>query len=93
MTGAPTTARQSVYRVSLVDERSRAVTLKGLAVTPETPVRKSIVKTTFEDANNYMKDGVLLRQVLNVIDELMETLRMIQPRLYNAVVAKLAEIG
>lgn len=45
-------------------------TLKGLHVTPETPMKKSIVKTTFEDANNYMKDGVLLRQVINVIDEL-----------------------
>ena len=45
-------------------------TLKGLNVTPATPIKKSIVKTTFEDANNYMKDGVLLRQVLNIIDEL-----------------------
>ena len=45
-------------------------TLKNLNVTPETPIKKSIVKTTFEDANNYMKDGVLLRQVINVIDEL-----------------------
>lgn len=45
-------------------------TLKALHVTPETPIKKSIVKTTFEDANNYMKDGVLLRQVINVIDEL-----------------------
>lgn len=45
-------------------------TLKGLDVTPETPIKKSIVKTTFEDANQYMKDGVLLRQVINIIDEL-----------------------
>lgn len=45
-------------------------TLKGLNVTPETPIKKSIVRTTFEDANNYMKDGVLLRQIINVIDEL-----------------------
>jgi type I restriction enzyme M protein len=45
-------------------------TLKGLEVTPETPIRKAIVQTTFADANNYMKDGVLLRQVVNVIDEL-----------------------
>lgn len=45
-------------------------TLKGLNVTPETPIKKSIVRTTFEDTNNYMKDGVLLRQVINVIDEL-----------------------
>ncbi len=32
--------------------------------------QKAIVQTTFADANNYMKDGVLLRQVINVIDEL-----------------------
>lgn len=45
-------------------------TFKELNVTPDTPIKKSIVKTTFEDANNYMKDGVLLRQVINIIDEL-----------------------
>ena len=45
-------------------------TLKGLAVTPDTPVKKAIVKSTFEDANNYMKDGVYLRQVVDVIDEI-----------------------
>ena len=43
-------------------------TLKGLDVDADTPIRKAIVKTTFEDANQYMKDGVLLRQVLNIID-------------------------
>lgn len=45
-------------------------TLKGLEVTPATPMRSAIVRTTFEDANQYMKDGVLLRQVINVIDQL-----------------------
>ena len=45
-------------------------TFKELNVTTDTPIKKSIVKTTFEDANNYMKDGVLLRQVINIIDEL-----------------------
>lgn len=45
-------------------------TLKNLDVSKDTPIKKSIVKTTFEDANNYMKDGVLLRQVINVIDSL-----------------------
>lgn len=43
-------------------------TLKGLEVDSSTPIRKAIVKSTFEDANQYMKDGVLLRQVINVID-------------------------
>lgn len=44
--------------------------LKNLEVTPDTPIRNAIVRTTFQDANQYMKDGVLLRQVINVIDEL-----------------------
>ena len=45
-------------------------TLKNLVVTRETPIKKAIVQTVFQDANNYMKDGVLLRQVINVIDEI-----------------------
>ena len=45
-------------------------TLKNLEVTPQTPMRSAIVRATFENANQYMKDGVLLRQVLNVIDGL-----------------------
>ncbi|MBO7092762.1 MAG: SAM-dependent DNA methyltransferase, partial [Victivallales bacterium] len=45
-------------------------TLKNLPVDAATPIRQAIVQTTFSDANNYMKDGVLLRQVVNVIDEL-----------------------
>ena len=45
-------------------------TLKNLSVTRETPIKKAIVQTVFQDANNYMKDGVLLRQVINVIDEI-----------------------
>ena len=43
--------------------------LKELEVTPNMSIRKVIVKSAFEDANNYMKNGVLLRQVINVIDE------------------------
>ena len=45
-------------------------TLKNLEVTPQTPMRSAIVRATFEDANQYMKDGVLLRQLVNVIDGL-----------------------
>lgn len=45
-------------------------TLKKLPVDTSTPIQKAIVQTTFADANNYMKDGVLLRQIINVIDDL-----------------------
>lgn len=46
------------------------VLIEGVKVTAATPIKKAIVQTTFADANQYMKDGVLLRQVINVIDEL-----------------------
>lgn len=46
------------------------VLIKGVKVDASTPIKKAIVQTTFADANQYMKDGVLLRQVINVIDEL-----------------------
>lgn len=45
-------------------------TLKRLEIDENTPTHKLIVKTAFEDANNYQKDGVLLRQVINIIDEI-----------------------
>lgn len=46
------------------------IKIKGVKVDASTPIRQAIVQSTFADANNYMKDGVLLRQVINVIDEL-----------------------
>ena len=46
------------------------VLIGGIKVDASTPIKKAIVQTTFADANQYMKDGVLLRQVINVIDEL-----------------------
>ena len=42
--------------------------LKKLPVTEHTPIKKSIVRAVFEDSNQYMKDGILLRQVINHID-------------------------
>ena len=46
------------------------VKIQGIRVTADTPIKKAIVQTAFVDANNYMKDGVLLRQIINVIDGL-----------------------
>lgn len=45
-------------------------TLKGIEINEQTPMSQIIVRTAFEDNNNYMKDGILLRQVINVIDEI-----------------------
>ena len=45
-------------------------TLRNLYVDENTPIKKSIVKTMFTDANQYMKDGVLLKQIINIIDGL-----------------------
>ena len=53
-----------------IKDSSGNILIEGVKVTAETPIKKAIVQTTFADANNYMKDGVLLRQVIGVIDEL-----------------------
>ena len=53
-----------------VRDGSGNVLIEGVKADASTPIRKSIVRSAFADANNYMKDGVLLRQVINVIDEL-----------------------
>lgn len=43
--------------------------LKELEINETTPIRGRIVREVFEDLNNYMKDGVLIRQVVNVLNE------------------------
>ena len=53
-----------------VKDSNGNVLIGGVKVDASTPIKKAIVQTTFADANQYMKDGVLLRQVINVIDEL-----------------------
>ena len=45
-------------------------TLKNIEIDETTPMSQAIVKYMFADTYNYMKDGVLLRQVVNVIDEI-----------------------
>jgi len=44
--------------------------LKNIDISDTSPLIQGIVKDAFTDNNNYMKDGVLFRQVINVIDEL-----------------------
>ena len=53
-----------------ITDGSGNILIHGVTVTAETPIKKAIVQSTFADANQYMKDGVLLRQVVNIIDEL-----------------------
>lgn len=45
-------------------------TLKDFEVDENTDVRGKLVKEVFTDLNNYMKDGVLIRQVVNVLNEI-----------------------
>ncbi|QPB43392.1 class I SAM-dependent DNA methyltransferase [Rodentibacter haemolyticus] len=45
-------------------------TLKNLLISANTPVNQRILQAAFENNNNYMKNGVLLRQVINIIDEI-----------------------
>ncbi len=45
-------------------------TLKNLNVDASTPRSQLIVKEVFSDLNQYMKNGILLRQIVNIIDEI-----------------------
>ena len=44
-------------------------TLQNLQIPPGCPRFKSVVKMVFEDIHNYMKDGVLMHQILQLINE------------------------
>lgn len=48
-------------------------TLKKIEIDENSPTKHIILQEAFEDANNYQKDGVLLRQVVNIIDEVKFT--------------------
>lgn len=43
--------------------------LKSLPITSKTPRKKSIVRDVFADINNYMKNGVQLRKVINEVNK------------------------
>ena len=59
-----------VLRGKNIEDAGGNILIHGVRVTPDTPIQKAIVQTVFTDANNYMKDGVLLRQVIDKINEL-----------------------
>ena len=44
--------------------------LKNLSINPQTNPRGMIIKEVFQDSNNYMKNGTLLRQVINKVNEI-----------------------
>ena len=43
-------------------------TLKNLDLPNSTPIKQAVVKEVFSDINQYMKNGTILRQVVNEID-------------------------
>ena len=44
--------------------------LKNIPISQNSSQKESIVPEVFADANNYMKNGILLRQVINLIDSI-----------------------
>lgn len=57
--------------------------LKNLDIDESMPFSKTIVKKVFEDVNNYMKDGYLLREVINIIDKLTFNTKQDKETLHN----------
>ena len=54
----------------LKGRKSNDGTIPGIVVTHETPRGKAIVQEVFSEVNQYMKNGVLLRQMIDVVDEI-----------------------
>lgn len=44
--------------------------IRGIHVTSKTPRGKAVVQEVFLEVNNYMKNGTLLRQMIDVVDEI-----------------------
>lgn len=57
-----------VLKGNNVTDSDGKIIFEGIKVDKDTPINKSIVQAAFQDTNQYMKDGVLLRQVINIID-------------------------
>ncbi|MBR1728525.1 MAG: SAM-dependent DNA methyltransferase [Selenomonadaceae bacterium] len=71
-------------------------TLKNLPINPDTPMKKSVVQLVFQDINQYMKDGTLLRQVVNEIDKVVidkSSDRHIFGEIYETILKSLQSAG
>lgn len=72
------------------------VHLKDLEVDENTDTRGRLVKEVFTDLNNYMKDGVLIRQVVNVLNEIDLTdfkVRHAFNEIYETILKELQSAG
>lgn len=72
------------------------VHLKELEVDENTDIRGKLVKEVFTDLNNYMKDGVLIRQVVNVLNEIDLTdfkIRHAFNEIYETILKELQSAG
>lgn len=69
--------------------KGQKISLDGKAfqmeISADTPLKQRIVKYVFEDAQNYMKDGVLLRQVINIINESVDFLEYKERHEFGAI--------
>ncbi len=54
----------------LKGQKSIDGTIEGIRVSADTPRGKAIVQEVFQEVNQYMKNGTLLRQMIDVVDEI-----------------------
>ncbi len=69
LTGQPLLdfVNEKLFRV-LKGEDSMDKTIKGIKVTADTARHQAVVRDVFQEVNQYMKNGVLLRQMIDEID-------------------------
>ena len=59
-----------VLKGNNVGNESNGDYIRGIQVNSRTPRGKAVVQEVFLEVNNYMKNGTLLRQMINAVDEI-----------------------
>lgn len=70
--------------------------LKKIEIVDSMPIKKAVVPLVFQDINQYMKDGILLRELVNKIDEIQfDTLEQVHAlgNIYETILKSLQSAG
>jgi len=70
-------------------EEKQAEHLPGYSFSPAPPVTDSLIENTGESEFAQIINGRRQEEVWPLLDEMMDTLQMIHPKLYHAVINKL----
>ena len=77
-------------RRELFGEEKEAIQPQGYSFMPEPSTASSLIQTSGDSDFSRIINGRTQQEIIPVLEELMDTLQVIQPRLYTAVMDKLS---